>query len=85
MNRRIIFRTLFGATFTLTLSVNARAADMDATSQAAFDTVMTFMGAIGSGDMETATDLMADDMVWMNEDDSAMLWSQRKVLQRSKR
>lgn len=47
---------------------------MDAESQAMFDTVMAFMGTIGSGDMETATVLMADDMVWTNEGDSTMPW-----------
>ena len=47
---------------------------MDAESQASFDTVMSFMGAIGSGNMETAISLMAEDMVWLNEGDSAMPW-----------
>ncbi len=47
---------------------------MDAESQASLDTVMAFMGAMGGGDMETLTDLMADDMVWHNEGDKAMPW-----------
>ena len=74
MKRRNIFKTLLGTVLALTLGVNAHAEDMDATSQATFDTVMTFMGAIGSGDMETATALMADDMVWMNSGDKSMPW-----------
>ena len=47
---------------------------MDATSQASFDTVMAFMGAMGSGDMATMNDLMADDMVWHNEGDASLPW-----------
>ena len=47
---------------------------MDATSQASFDTVMAFMGAMGSGDMATMNDLMADDMVWHNEGDANLPW-----------
>ncbi|MEM7271801.1 MAG: nuclear transport factor 2 family protein [Actinomycetota bacterium] len=47
---------------------------MDTQSQASFDTVMAFMGAMGSGDMDTLSDLMADDMVWHNEGDKAMPW-----------
>lgn len=47
---------------------------MDKTSQATFDTVMDFMGAMGSGDMEKMVALMADDMVWHNEGDKAMPW-----------
>ncbi|MDB4222971.1 nuclear transport factor 2 family protein [Granulosicoccus sp.] len=74
MKRRNIFKTLLGSALALSLSVNAQAADMDATSQATFDTVMTFMGAIGSGDMETATALMAEDMVWQNSGDKTMPW-----------
>ena len=47
---------------------------MDATSQASFDTVMAFMGAMGSGDMATMNNLMADDMVWHNEGDASLPW-----------
>lgn len=47
---------------------------MDAESQATLDTVMAFMGAMGSGDMDTLTGLMADDMVWANEGDRGMPW-----------
>ena len=47
---------------------------MDADSQASFDTVMAFMGAMGNGDMAAMGDLMADDMVWHNEGDSTLPW-----------
>ena len=47
---------------------------MDATSQASFDTVMAFMGAMGSGDMAKMDELMADDMVWHNEGDTSLPW-----------
>ena len=71
---KFITSALLGAILSLSLTVNAQAAEMDAESQATFDTVMTFMGAIGSGDMDTAISLMADDMVWMNAGDKAMPW-----------
>ena len=47
---------------------------MDTLSQASFDTVMAFMGAMGSGDMEAMSALMADDMVWHNEGDTSLPW-----------
>ena len=47
---------------------------MDETSQASFDTVMAFMTAMGSGDMDTMGNLMADDMVWHNEGDQTLPW-----------
>ena len=74
MKSKILLNTFLSAALALVVSLNAHAAEMDAESQATFDTVMTFMGAIGSGDMETAVALMADDMVWHNEGDSAMPW-----------
>ena len=74
MKRRNIFKALLGGVLALTFGVNSQAADMDAQSKASFDTVMAFMGAVGGGDMETAVSLMADDMVWQNEGDSAMPW-----------
>lgn len=74
MKRRMIVKTLGGAALALLLSVNVNATEMDATSQASFDTVMAFMGAMGKGDMETVTKLMADDMVWQNEGDKSMPW-----------
>ncbi len=45
---------------------------MDKESQATFDTVMAFMGAMGAGKMEDMSALMADDMVWQNEGDSTL-------------
>lgn len=74
MKYKFLTNAILSTALALTLTVHARAADMDAESQATFDTVMTFMGAIGSGDMETATSLMAEDMVWQNEGDRAMPW-----------
>ncbi|MGB1010068.1 MAG: nuclear transport factor 2 family protein [Thiolinea sp.] len=74
MNRLITMKTLLAALFALTLSLHASAAEMDKESQATFDTVMTFMGAMGKGDMDTMTKMMADDMVWQNEGDKAMPW-----------
>lgn len=47
---------------------------MDETSQASFDTVMAFMGAMGSGDMDAMGALMAEDMVWHNEGDASLPW-----------
>ena len=43
---------------------------MDKVGQASLDTVMAFMGAMGSGDTEKMSQLMADDMVWHNEGDT---------------
>ena len=51
-----------------------QAAAMDDTSQATFDTVMAFMGAMGSGDTDKMSELMADEMVWLNEGDSTLPW-----------
>lgn len=47
---------------------------MDKASQASFDTVMAFMKAMGDGDMDGMSKLMADDMVWHNEGDKSMPW-----------
>ncbi len=74
MRKRSTLKILLGAVLALTLSVNVKAAEMDATSKASFDIVMAFMGAVGSGDMDTVKSLMADDMVWHNEGDSSMPW-----------
>lgn len=74
MKRRTVVKTFFAAVLAVSMSSNLKASEMDAASQASFDTVMTFMGAVGKGDMETAISLMADDMVWHNEGDSAMPW-----------
>lgn len=75
MNRRqVLTATAAVATGLALASTTAKASTMDAESQATFDTVMAFMGAMGSGDMESMTALMADDMVWMNEGDPSVPW-----------
>ena len=47
---------------------------MNDESQASLDTVMAFMGAMGSGDMDAMAALMANDMVWQNEGDTSLPW-----------
>ncbi|MEM9614693.1 MAG: nuclear transport factor 2 family protein [Actinomycetota bacterium] len=47
---------------------------MDSESQTTHDTVMAFMAAMGGGDMEKMSELMADDMVWHNEGDETLPW-----------
>lgn len=74
MNRRQVLAASAAAATGLALASTAKASTMDAESQATFDTVMAFMGAMGGGDMATMIDLMADDMVWMNEGDKALPW-----------
>ena len=74
MQRRTVLKTSIGAALALGLANHAGAQDMDDTSQATLDTVMAFMGAMGSGDMETVDALMADDMVWRNEGDASLPW-----------
>ena len=74
MKRFSFLKNILGAVMALSISLNAGAAEMDSESQATFDTVMTFMNAVGTGDMATAESLMADDMVWHNEGDSALPW-----------
>jgi len=74
MKRRTIGKIIIAAVMAVSMNAKTQASEMDATSQASFDTVMAFMGAVGTGDMETVNALMADDMVWQNEGDSAMPW-----------
>ncbi len=74
MQRRKLLAAAAASATGAALITPASASSMDAESQATFDTVMAFMGAMGSGDMETMVGLMADDMVWHNEGDSAMPW-----------
>ena len=74
MKRRNLFKALMISLVAMTFSVNSYASEMDAKSKATFDTVMAFMGAVGTGDMDAVKALMADDMVWHNEGDSAMPW-----------
>lgn len=47
---------------------------MDAESQATHDTMMAFMGAMGAGEMDKMSALMADDMVWQNGGDKTVPW-----------
>lgn len=74
MNRRTLLKTSIGATLATILAQHAGAQTMDDQSQASFDTVMAFMGAMGSGDMEKMSALMAGDMVWHNEGDESLPW-----------
>ncbi|MEL7254860.1 MAG: nuclear transport factor 2 family protein [Pseudomonadota bacterium] len=74
MDRRTLLKsTVAGALFAM-LATHAGAQEMDETSQASLDTVMAFMGAMGSGDMAAMDKLMADDMVWHNEGDTSLPW-----------
>lgn len=74
MNRRQILTATTLAAAGMAVLSPARAQSMDAESQATYDTVMAFMGAMGGGDMKTMADLMADDMVWKNEGDPTIPW-----------
>lgn len=74
MNRRAILKTSLGAALALIIAQKAGAQNMDEETQASFDAVMAFMGAMGGGDMDAMGALMADDMVWHNEGDSTLPW-----------
>ncbi|MEM6466139.1 MAG: hypothetical protein AAF679_06505 [Pseudomonadota bacterium] len=74
MQRRAVLTTTLGAALALALGRSADAQTMDAATQASFDTVMEFMGAMGSGDQAKVAALMADDMVWHNEGDKTLPW-----------
>ncbi|MGB7206952.1 MAG: nuclear transport factor 2 family protein [Anderseniella sp.] len=74
MDRRTVLKSSVGVALALILSTQAGAQEMDKTSQATFDTVMAFMGAMGKGDMDAMSALMADDMVWHNEGDKTLPW-----------
>ncbi|MEO0862049.1 MAG: nuclear transport factor 2 family protein [Pseudomonadota bacterium] len=74
MDRRTLIKTTVTGVFATSLPTGAGAQDMDPISQASFDTVMAFMGAMGSGDMDQMGALMADDMVWHNEGDTTLPW-----------
>lgn len=74
MNRRTLMATSLGAALAISLGTKAGAQAMNETSQQTFDTVMGFMGAMGSGDMEKMSAFMADDMVWRNEGDKTIPW-----------
>tara|TARA_R110002049_G_scaffold76085_8_gene195836 strand:+ start:376 stop:954 length:579 start_codon:yes stop_codon:yes gene_type:complete len=74
MNRRVFLTTALGASLALIVGQHAGAQQMDATTQSSFDTVMAFMGAMGSGDSAAVASLMAEDMVWHNEGDPSLPW-----------
>lgn len=74
MNRREVLAATAVAAAVGTAVASPALAVGDAESQASFDTVMAFMTAMGSGDMEGMDALMADDMVWQNEGDAALPW-----------
>jgi len=74
MQRRTLLKTTLAAPLGVMASTGAQAQTMDAQSQASFDIVMAFMGAMGSGDMDRMAALMADDMVWHNEGDPSLPW-----------
>jgi ketosteroid isomerase-like protein len=71
MNRRHLLKTSAAAATGMAIASAAKAEDLN---QASFDTVMAFMGAMGGGDMEGMSPLMADDMVWQNEGDPDLPW-----------
>ena len=73
MYRRQLLTASVAAATGLALATSAKAQTTDET-QASFDTVMAFMGAMGSGDMDSMGALMADDMVWQNEGDPDLPW-----------
>lgn len=74
MQRRLFITTGLSALVALSTINLAGAQSMDDQSQASFDTVMAFMGAMGTGDAEAMSSLMADDMVWHNEGDTTLPW-----------
>ncbi|WP_424934323.1 nuclear transport factor 2 family protein [Amaricoccus macauensis] len=74
MNRREILAASAAAVTGLAVANVARAQAADDQGQASFDTVMAYMGAMGEGDMEKMSALMADDMVWMNDGDESLPW-----------
>lgn len=74
MNRRSLMKVSLGTALAAMIANTTVAKDMDKESQATFDTVMEFMGAMGAGKMDDMAALMADDMIWQNEGDSTLPW-----------
>ncbi|MEM7522382.1 MAG: nuclear transport factor 2 family protein [Pseudomonadota bacterium] len=74
MNRRTALSSVLSAALALTVTQPAAAQTMDAASQSTFDTVMAFMGAMGAGETDAMSALMAGDMVWRNEGDKTPPW-----------
>lgn len=73
MERRRFMKTSIGAALASILATQVGAQEMDAQSQASFDTVMAFMASMNEGP-DAMSPLMADDMVWRNEGDSTIPW-----------
>ncbi|WP_298359637.1 nuclear transport factor 2 family protein [uncultured Litoreibacter sp.] len=71
MERRTVLKATGLSALALVVGGQAKADD---NTEASFDIVMRFLGAMGSGDMETVGALMADDMVWHNEGDTTLPW-----------
>jgi len=74
MQRRQFVTTATGALLALSASQTVGAQTADEQSKATLDTAMAFMQAMGSGDMDGMSKLMADDMVWHNEGDKRLPW-----------
>lgn len=74
MKRRTALKSTGLAALALIMGSRAHAGTKDEKTQASFDTVMAFMGAMGKGDSAQVAELMADDMVWHNEGDSTLPW-----------
>lgn len=74
MHRRQLLAASAAASTGIALAGSAIAQTDGNESQATFDTVMAFMGAMGGGDMDTMGALIADDMVWQNEGDPGLPW-----------
>lgn len=74
IRHKSVIGALLCCVLALSLSHRVAAEGLDAESQATLDTVMSFMGAMGSGDQEKMSELMADDMVWHNEGDKSLPW-----------
>lgn len=74
MKRRAFVTTSLGALLALNISQAIGAQTMDEQSKASLETAMALMEAMGKGDMDGMSKLMADDMVWHNEGDKTMPW-----------
>ena len=74
MNRRQALKASVAAVTGASIAAVTLAGSKEDDSQASLDTVMALMGAMGSGDMDAMANLMADDMVWMNEGDPNIPW-----------
>ena len=73
MHRRTLIKTGLATTLAAILATPAGAQTKEETSQASFATDMTFMAAMNEGPAAMSP-LMADDMVWRNEGDTAIPW-----------